>query len=167
VRVIPLAAQPAAPAPVVAAPAVAPPVEAAATEERRDANDLARAAIDRSRGGDSAPRQKEAARAPEPSRNETPRNPEAARIPEAPRVTTEPALRPLPPPVMVSAPAADAPVNARVDDPQRPTPPAEIPTMRPPLDLRAEMAEPKREKTSVVDDVLSATNSVFHSVLPK
>ena len=74
-------------------------------------------------------------------------------------------MRPLPPPVMVSAPAEAA--NVRVDDPQRPTPPAEIPTLRPPLDLRAEMAEPKKEKSSVVDDVLSATKSVFHSVLPK
>lgn len=171
VRVIPLTAQPAAPAPVLTAPAASPPVEAAVPEERRDANDLARAAIDRLRGGDGVPRQKEAARAPETSRNETSRNetsrnPEVARVPEAPRAATEPAVRPLPPPIMVSAPPADA-TNARVDDPQRPIPPAEIPTMRPPLDLRAEMAEPKREKPSMVDDVLSATKSVFHSVLPK
>ena len=83
-----------------------------------------------------------------------------------PRVATEPAVRPLPPPIMVSAPPAEA-TSAKVDDPQRPTPPAEIPTMRPPLDLRAEMAEPQARKTFVVDDVLSATKSVFHSVLPK
>jgi hypothetical protein len=164
VRVIPLTAQPAAPAPVAAAPNPAPPVEAAAVpEERRDANDLARAAIDRLRGGEAASRPKEAARAPE-----APRAPEAARVPDAPHVVTEPALRPLPPPILVSTPPAEP--NARVDDPHRPTPPAEIPTARPPLDLRAEMAEPARqktEKTSVAEDVLSAAKSVFHAVLPK
>ena len=90
-------------------------------------------------------------------------------------------MRPLPPPIMVSAPPADAvdpaasqprppyASNPRADDPLRPTPPAEIPTARPPLDLRAEMAPPreKTEKTSVADDMLSAAKSVFHSVLPK
>ena len=146
-------------------PKPAPQVEAAvAPEERRDANDLARAAIERLRGNEGAPRPKEAARAPEP-----PRSPEVARVPEAPRVVTEPALRPLPPPIMVSTPPAEAVNPPRVDDPQRPTPPAEIPVARPPLDLRAEMAEPRREKekTSVTDDMLSAAKSVFHAVLPK
>src|SRR6266487_1140632 len=53
VRVIPLTAQPAGPA---ATPNPAPSVEAAvAPEERRDANDLARAAIDRLRGSEGAP----------------------------------------------------------------------------------------------------------------
>ena len=52
------------PAPVVAAPTTAPPVEAAvAPEEHRDANDLARAAIERLRGAsDGSPRAQEAAR---------------------------------------------------------------------------------------------------------
>jgi hypothetical protein len=157
-----------APAPVVVAPNTAPPVEAAtAVEERRDANDLARAAIERLRGGsDGAPRTQEAARA----------------APEAPRVVTGPAVRPLPPPIMVSTPPMESPdqryspakppyaADARVDDPHRPTPPAEIPVARPPLDLRAEMAEPpheKPQKTSVAEDVLSAAKSVFHAVLPK
>jgi hypothetical protein len=87
-------------------------------------------------------------------------------------------VRPLPPPIMVSAPPTDPfdppashprppyAANAKAEDPMRPTPPAEIPTARPPLDLRAEMAPP-REKTSVADDMLSAAKSVFHSVLPK
>jgi hypothetical protein len=166
-----------APVPVVAAPTTAPAVEAA-PEERRDANDLARAAIERLRSGnDGAQRPLEAARAPEASRN-----PEAARIPDASRVVTAPALRPLPPPIMVSTPPTESPdqgsspakppyaANARVDDPHRPTPPAEIPSARPPLDLRAEMAErprEKTEKTSVAEDMLSAAKSVFHAVLPK
>jgi hypothetical protein len=176
VRVIPLTpAQPATPAPIVAAPASAPSVEAA-PDERRDANDLARAAIDRLRGGDSTPRTQSAARAPE-----APRNPETPRVPETPSPLAAQAVRPLPPPIMVSTPPADAvdspasqprppyAANAtRGDDPLRPTPPAEIPTARPPLDLRAEMAPPReKEKTSVADDMLSAAKSVFHSVLPK
>ena len=166
------------PAPVVAAPNTAPPVEAAiAPEEHRDANDLARAAIERLRGaGDGAPRAQEAARVPD-----------AARIPDAPRVVLAPLVpapvRPLPPPLMVSTPAAetlDSPAgssqmrppyaaSSRIDDPGRPTPPADIPDSRPPLDLRAEATEPPpaRPHTTVADDMLSAAKSVFHAVLPK
>ena len=169
VRVIPLVQS----APPAVAPAATAPnsVEAAVgPEERRDANDLARAAIERLRGsGDNA------ARAPE-----TARIPETSRV-EAPRGVTAPALRPLPPPIMVSAPpAADLTaqgssqprppyaVNAGVGDPSRPTPPADIPLSRP-LDLRAEAAEPSvRERTTAVaEDVLSTAKSLFHAVLPK
>jgi len=79
--------QPAAPAvvPVVATPNVVaaptPPAEAATpAEERRDANDLARAAIERLRGiTDSSPRAQEAARAAD-----TPRTPDAPRVASAP-----------------------------------------------------------------------------------
>jgi hypothetical protein len=162
-------AQPAAPAvaPVVAAvPNPAPPVEtASAPEDRRDANDLARAAIERLRGANEG----------------SARPQEAARIPEAPRVVLAPAIRPLPPPIMVSTPereTLDSTVGsfdskppyaaaARNDDPRRPTPPADIPT--PPLDLRAEAAPeaPARGHTNVAEDVLLAAKSVFHAVLPK
>jgi hypothetical protein len=158
-------------APVIAAPTSTPPVEAAvAPEEHRDANELARAAIERLRGaGDGS-----------------------ARAPEAPRVASAPAVsapvattpvRPLPPPVMVSTPGTETfdsagssqnrpyPAAAATNDPRRPTPPAEIPTesvSRPPLDLRAEAAvPPQREHTTVADDVLSAAKSMFHAVLPK
>jgi hypothetical protein len=193
------APQPSAPAvvPVVAAPSVAaapdpvPPAEAAASatavEEHRDANDLARAAIERLRGmTDTSPHAQEAARAPD-----TPRAPEAARIPEmphvvyaapveAPRLVPTPAVRPLPPPIMVSTPAGEAlgpaagsspakpPYDAaRNDDPRRPTPPADIPASQP-LDLRAEAIEPQpREHRNVAEDMLSAAKSVFHAVLPK
>jgi len=168
VRVIPLTpSQPAAPA---VAPIPAPVEAVVVPDDRRDANDLARAAIDRLRN-DGAQRPQEAARTPE-----APRNPEVARVPDTPRVVTAPAVRPLPPPIMVSTPPTESvdragPPNAanapRGDDPLRPTPPAEIPTTRPPLDLRAEMAPPPREKTSVAEDVLSAAKSVFHAVLPK
>jgi hypothetical protein len=150
----------------------APPAEAAvAPEEKRDANDLARAAIERLRGtNEASPRAQEAVRIPD-----------ARQAPEAPHVASAPAVQPLPPPIMVSAPNMDAfnPVTgsvpikspygaARIDDPRRPTPPADIPSSAPPVDLRAEAAlPPPRERTSVADDVLSAAKSVFHAVLPR
>ncbi|SDN83840.1 hypothetical protein [Afipia sp. GAS231] len=174
--VLPSLVQPVTPAaaPVTAAPAPAPPVEAAvvpAPEERRDANDLARAAIERLRGnGDTAARAQETSRAVD-----TPR------VVTAPAAAA-PAVRPLPPPIMVSAPPSDPygqgssqprppyAANAGAADPSRPTPPAEIPLSRP-LDLRAEAAEPSpsvRERTqAAAEDVLSTAKSLFHAVLPK
>jgi hypothetical protein len=193
--------QPVAPAiaPVVAAPATAapataaPPVEAAVPEERRDANDLARAAIERLR--DTSPRLRE----PAASVADTPRIPDQPRNPEPPRVVSTPpavvstpqavvsapAVRPLPPPIMVSTPAAEnfgAPSGSsqirpsytgapQIEDAARPTPPADIPFTQPgsrPLDLHAEATEPPpREHRTVAEDVLSAAKSVFHAVLPK
>ena len=168
--------QPSAPAvvPVVAAP----PAEAAtAGEDHRDANDLARAAIERLRGvNDNAPRAQEAARAPD-----APPRVVSAPPAEASRAASTPAVRPLPPPIMVSTPAGDAldpaatssqgkPPYAdatRSGDARRPTPPADIP-VSPPLDLRAEATEPAaREHRNVAEDMLSAAKSVFHAVLPK
>jgi hypothetical protein len=158
------------PAPAAAPPT--PPVEAAvAPEEKRDANDLARAAIERLRGtNEASPRVQEAVRVPE-----------ARQAPETPHVASVPAVQPLPPPIMVSAPNMEAsnpatgsvPIKppyaaARIDDPRRPTPPADIPSSSPPVDLRAEATlPPPREHTSVADDVLSAAKSVFHAVLPR
>jgi hypothetical protein len=173
-KTAPVPAQPSvtAVAPVVAAPDPAPPVEAAvAPEEHRDANDLARAAIERLRSNEGAPRAQEAARTPDAARI-----PDASRVVSAP-VVAAPTVRPLPPPIMVSTPAAETfdsttgssqmkPPYAA--DPRRPTPPANIPYARPPLDLRAEATEPAaREHTTVAEDVLSAAKSVFHAVLPK
>jgi hypothetical protein len=153
-------------APVVSAPNSAAPVEAAiAPEERRDVNDLARAAIERLRGsndGSSHPQ-------------------EATRVQEAPRVAAAPAVRPLPPPITVSTPSGETfdsatgpsqmkpsyATSTRIDGPLRPTPPADIPPPRP-LDLRAEAAEPTaHDHATVADDVLSAAKSVFQAVLPK
>lgn len=178
--VLPALVQPAPvqPAPVVATPSPALPVEAAvAPDDRRDANDLARAAIERLRGpNDGSPRAQEAARTPD-----VPRIPDAARISETPRAVSAPAVRPLPPPIMVSTPAAETfdpsaplsqarppyPGSARIDASNRPTPPADIPASRP-LDLRAEGSGPMpRDHTSVAEDMLSAAKSVFHAVLPK
>jgi hypothetical protein len=179
IRTIPLTVaptvQPAASAvtPVVAAPNAAPAVEAAIVpEEHRDANDLARAAIERLRGvNDGAPHA-----------DSSPRTQDSVRISDPPRIASAPPVRPLPPPIMVStspagetfdATAASTQTNlpypgaARIDDPRRPVPPADIPESRP-LDLQAEASEPPaRQHTTVAQDVLSAAKSVFHSVLPQ
>jgi hypothetical protein len=170
-------------APVVAAPNTAPTVEATVIpEEHRDANDLARAAIERLRGAsDGSPRTPEAARTPDAVRV-----PDAARVVTAPPVVSPPVatpVRPLPPPIMVSAPSAETSdaatgstqvrpsAPAIIGDPHRPIPPADIPMASPssrPLDLRADATEPlAREHTTVAEDMLSAAKSVFHAVLPK
>jgi hypothetical protein len=157
----------------------APAVEAAvAPEDHRDANELARAAIERLRGSNEiSPRApQEAARIPDAVRN-----PDTTRTADAPYIGPAPAVRPLPPPIMVSTPstetldpAAGSPQikqiyasTARTEDPLRPTPPADIPSSRP-LDLRADAAEPvAHQRTTVAEDVLSAAKSVFHAVLPR
>lgn len=188
-------------APAVAAPATAPVVEAnsapASPAAIPDANDLARAAIERLRkspegkaaearssetkSSETRPAEtKSAERSPEPAVRE------AARTPEAPRVVTaEPStLRPLPPPITVSTPSPEAygnggsspanpPYTASIgnDDPNRMTPPADIPVpvIAPPLDLRADADAPmpRPKKTNVADEMLSGMKSMFHSVLPK
>jgi hypothetical protein len=173
-------------APAVAAAPAAPVETAVAPEERRDANDLARAAIERLRAnGETSPRAPETARA-----HEAPKVANASAVTNAPAVANPsvvanapatvnaPVLRPLPPPIMVSgSPAAEpfgqAPPQARppyaeASNPNRPTPPADIPLSRP-LDLRAEVAEPSvRERaTAAAEDALSTAKSIFHAVLPK
>jgi hypothetical protein len=155
------------PAPAAAPPA---PIDAAVVpEEKRDANELARAAIERLRGTSEA----------SPRAQETVHITEAPR-PDAPRGVTATPVQPLPPPIMVSAPRSEASnpatgwlpmkpptASAQIDDPRRPTPPADIPSSSP-VDLGAEAAlPPPREHTSVADNVLSAAKSVFHAVLPR
>jgi hypothetical protein len=179
-KVIPAPVPPSAPAPTPVA--AASPIEAATpAEERRDANDLARAAIERLRGAnDGSQRPQEAARTPD-----APRIPDAPRVVSAPPVpapvASAPPVRPLPPPIVVSSPSAEASDAATgslqmrpayAADPHRPTPPADIPLgsslASRPIDLRAEATEPApREHTTVGEDVLSAAKSVFHAVLPK
>jgi hypothetical protein len=178
-------------APVVAAAPAAPVETAAAPDERRDANDLARAAIERLRlNGEASPRAAETVRAPE-----TPRAANAPAVAHAPVVAnapvatnapatvSAPALRPLPPPIMISgSPAGEPhgqpssgptssqarPPYAEASNPNRPIPPADIPVSRP-LDLRAEVAEPsvRDRATAAAEDALSTAKSIFHAVLPK
>lgn len=146
------------------APAASPaaPVEAAASEEHRDANDLARAAIERLRGSDS--HTQEASHAPA-----APRLQEAPQtvMPPAPQATV--ALRPLPPPISVNptpveSPAPSGPYTASID-PNRPTPPADIPPP-PPIDLRADTNKFAARTTNMAQDMLRTAKSMFHAVLP-
>jgi hypothetical protein len=173
--VLPSPVQPVAPA--AAQVAAAPAAVDTTPDERRDANDLARAAIERLRGNaDSSPRAPEAARA-----SEVPRAVAAPPVVAPAPPLVAPALRPLPPPIMVSVPPAGEShgqaatparppyaANVEAGNPDRPTPPAEIPLSRP-LDLRAEVAEPsvRERSTAVAEDVLSTAKSLFHAVLPK
>lgn len=156
------------------------PAPAAATP---DANDLARAAIERLRkSSESKSSENKSSETRPPERASEPGMQEAARLPESPRVITAapPAVRPLPPPITVSTPPAEAyagspanpPYTASVEsrDPNRITPPADIPVpvIAPPLDLRADAgASMRRPKTNVADEMLSGVKSMFHAVLPK
>jgi hypothetical protein len=150
-----------------ATPAPAPaPETASASEEPRDANELALEAIKRLRAttGDTTPRVQEVARQSEPPRVEPPRT--AVVVP----VVAPPAtVRPLPPPIVLGSPADNAtqapPYTASVD-PNRPTPPAEIPPPRPPVDLRAQATNAVTHTKNVAEDVLAAAKSVFHAVIP-
>jgi hypothetical protein len=159
------------------APAASPatPIDAAVTpspEDRRDANDLARAAIERLRGTDNQPRAQEVAKE---TAREPPRTVEASRPQETPRTVTPPAntsVRPLPPPITVAAPPSEAQVNSpaytgaiRNDDPNRPSPPADIPPP-PPMDLRADAPKLATHTSNVAQEVLSAAKSMFQAVLP-
>ncbi len=168
--------------PAVTAPATVPVVEAnsapsaAPTAASPDANDLARAAIERLR---KFPEAKSAEKPAEAAPQEAARAPEAPRAQDAPRVVTAApsAVRPLPPPITVSTPSVETPANppytASVgnDDPNRLTPPADIPVpvIAPPLDLRADAdgSMPRPKKTNVADEMLSGVKSMFHAVLPK
>jgi hypothetical protein len=162
------------PIPVTPAPVTAPVAEANSTpEERRDANDLARAAIERLRG--SAANSQEATRQGQEARGQEAKG-EANRQPERTIGVAPVPIRPLPPPIAVAAPPADGnnagspPYTASVrnGDPNRPTPPAEIPSL--PLDLRAAANEPataKERAKAVAEDVLSAAKSMFHTVVPQ
>ena len=154
------------------APAAQPPATAASVtpapaqptpEERRDANDLARAAIERLRTSKEAqPAPQEAAKPAEPTPVQ-----EAARSVPAP-------LQQLPPPINVSTPSVETygstpsqpPYTERNAEPRGPVPPGSIPS--PPLDLQADMGRARTtERTNVAEDVLSAAKSVFRSVIPK
>lgn len=176
-------------------PAAAPVAEAnaasagASQPATPDANDLARAAIERLRkspegkAAEAKSAETKSAETKPLERTPEPAVREATRVPEAPRViATEPsAVRPLPPPITVSTPSPESYGNggsspsytASVgnDDPNRITPPADIPVpvIAPPLDLRADAgaALPRPKKTNVADEMLSGMKSMFHSVLPK
>jgi hypothetical protein len=170
IRTIPLTVQPAA---SVVAPTVVPANPPPAIEADRDANDLARAAIERLRASNGGSPRTEAPRVVAPAPQAFPQQ---ASVPQGPN----PMVRPLPPPIMVSAPPSEESygsgpspaqpnsVAARNDDPGRPVPPADIPSARP-LDLRAQQpADPSaQEHHNVAEDMLLAAKSMFHAVVPQ
>ena len=167
--------QPAAPVTPAATPSPAETTAAAPSDEHRDANELAREAIERLRANsDAASRAPEAPRVPEAPREALR---EAPRVPPSAVASAPPIVRPLPPPVILATPPADKPdmagsppytASVPVDDPNRPIPPADIPPARPrPLaDLRAQAANAASHATDVAQDMLSAAKSMFHAVLP-
>ena len=157
-------AQTAAPAPASA------PETASASDEPRDANELALEAIKRLRattGDPAAPRAQEVTRQSEPPRAEPPRTAVVVPVPVAAPPAT---VRPLPPPIVLGSPADNAtqappPYTASVD-PNRPTPPADIPPPRPPVDIKAQAANAVTHTKNVAEDMLSAAKSMFHAVIP-
>jgi hypothetical protein len=172
-------ASPKAVAKVTPAPSASPtaPVEtAAAPADARDANDLARAAIERLRKEDGLSHSQEASRAPD-----------APRLQEAPHTVASPSpsvstasIRPLPPPITVIAPPVEgqgnnlgdgqgnpAPYTASINagNPNRLIPPADIPPP-PPIDLRADADKLATRTNNMAHDVLAKTKSMFHALLP-
>lgn len=114
----------------------------AAADDRRDANDLARAAIER-------------------LNREQPRVQEAART--APQQAQP--MQQLPPPIVLANPAVESAGMIQGDTPdgRRLRPPGEIPTAYP-GELQADASASRRDRTNVAEDVLSAAKSVFHTV---
>lgn len=184
----------AAPAPVVTAAPVVPVTVAVApsaptasdpapASENRDANELARAALDRLRGPVEAAKdvQKESPKQPEPQRQAVPVAP-AVRAPEPPKVAAatpaqphvQQSVQPLPPAMLVTAPNNGAgprsdEANAKPRETVREErsfssfrPPADIP-LAPPLDLQAA----SRQSTSITEDVVSTARSVINAVIPR
>jgi hypothetical protein len=165
------------PSPATApAQTTAPATETASvTEEPRDANELAQEAIKRLRAnGEGAQHPQEA-----PKQTEAPRAPEPPRTAVVVPVVTAPApVRPLPPPIVVATPSpadnsaqgpgpVSPPPSTASIDPNRPTPPAEIPPPRAPIDnIKAEATNAMTHTKNVAEDMLSAAKSVFHAVIP-
>ncbi|HEX7791709.1 MAG TPA: cell envelope biogenesis protein TolA [Afipia sp.] len=161
------------------APVAVPAVEAnAVANDKRDANDLARAAIERLRTTKASEKASEPSRAPEAARVEEAAKPQPERakvnsVVYAPATAPQPQIQPLPPAVSVAPPPSEAVIMAppqpfpapisgsseSADDGSRLTPPADIPLR--PLDLRA------KQRRSVTEDVVSAAKSVFHAVVPE
>ncbi len=144
--------------PVVVAPAPIPVVATVGTAPSGDANDLARAAIERLSRGEKV---------------ETPRAPEAPRIPErtaavqpqaAPQPPAQQAqpMQQLPPPIVVSNPSVEELAPAAQS--RGPRPPGDVPV--PMREMQAN-ADERGGRTNVVEDVLSGAKSMFDKVIPR
>ncbi len=143
------------------------------TEERRDAADLARAALERLR--QDAP---EAARPSPVPVIATPATPAPAApapvatapIATAPAVVATPApvviptAPALPPPVVITAPRDIQPV---FENSSRPVPPAEIPVRAEGLDSGSAVSERSSDNPSLFGGLKSAAKSLVETVIPR
>ena len=121
-----------------------------AAEERRDANDLARAAIERLRTPADAPRAVPAMPA----------------LPPAITVATPSSEVFNAGTGAIMTPARPA-LSARAADPTRPMPPETIPAP-PPLELHSNIVTATAGRAvTAADDMMSAAKSVLHAVLPR
>jgi hypothetical protein len=166
IRIIPIVKQPA-PATDVAATTSTPETVPAA-DDRKDATELARAAIQRLRGGSETERA-----AGEPARPpaHAGRVQQARAAAEAPQSLPPPATvasaPPLPPAVSIAAPRypeEELADQAPLAQAERLTPPGEIPVERNPLSIQA--SHRVAETPSLADDFLSATKSFFRAITP-
>ena len=178
VRVIPLA-KPSATAAETQAPVASQAAHVPPSEERKDANDLARAAIQRLR---TSPETKEAAKDASRPGDEAGRGVPSVRAlqqmrigPELPQTAPsiiQTSAPPLPPAIDIASPryprTEDTTTTASVRGDDRLTPPGEVPAAREPLDLRAANTRTTSAAAnpSVADDFLSATKSFFRAITP-
>ncbi|WP_398474856.1 hypothetical protein [Tardiphaga sp.] len=151
--------------PTVVVPAPTPVLATVGTAPAGDANDLARAAIERLSRGEKAeaPRAPEATRAPERTASA---QPQTAPIVLQPPVQQAQPMQQLPPPIVVSTPNIENPQAADRAEPSRgPRPPGSVP-----VPIRGDMqanADDRGGRTNVVEDVLSGAKSMFDKVIPR
>jgi hypothetical protein len=148
--------------PVAVAPAPTPVLATVGTAPAGDANDLARAAIERLSRGEKveAPRAPEASRVPERT---------ASAQPQSAPVVLQPAqpMQQLPPPITLSNPNVEnfGPSAERAEQSRGPRPPGNVP-----VPMRGDMqanADDRSGRTNVVEDVLSGAKSMFDRVIPR
>jgi hypothetical protein len=139
--------------PAVVAPAPTPVLATVGTAPSGDANDLARAAIERLSRGEKV----EAPRAPERTAAVQPLTP----APQPPAQQAQP-MQQLPPPIVVSNPSVDELAPAAQS--RGPRPPGDVPV--PMREMQAN-ADERSGRTNVVEDVLSGAKSMFDKVIPR
>ena len=155
VRVIPIVRQPALSQEAAVATPASPPPPVAVTAAATDASTLARAAIQRQRGGPETQRVADEPAKPAASGA----RPQHARA--APEV--QPAVATVAPPLPPAVTIAPLPFPLEVAD-ERPNPPDEIPSARNPLSLQA--SHRVAENPSPADEFLNATRSFFRALTP-
>lgn len=150
--------------PAAVAPAPTPVVATTGNAPANDANDLARAAIERLSRGEKAeaPRVPDSARTPERTASA---QPQPVPIVVPPVQQAQP-MQQLPPPIVVSNPSNEnLPSAERSEQSRGPRPPGSVP-----VPIRGDMqanADERGGRTNVVEDVLSGAKSMFDKVIPR